>query len=134
MPFEPKTLAAGAEAWIGTPAHPLPEPVVSRLREVVGQIRGVVEAHLPLVYIAGAFDPAAQVLVLVLSRGVELDEIRPQIEDGLKSALPAELYLDIWPMRSDDASLGAVRATGCALKGGLGAPKKRRWWQWLQAR
>src|SRR4051794_9687509 len=131
--MKPLQIPKGARVYIGAPAQPLPENIVSGLRSLVSDIAGLAEAHLPQVYFEGA-DAANQVLVLVpLSRSqtqAALDAVGSQ----LPSVLPSGVSLDVWPLHAGDSMLQPVREAGCELfvsaEKPTVEPAKPRWKFW----
>jgi len=105
----------GTEVFLGYPAAPLADSIVSSIREIVLGLEPVTEAHLPQCFIPGVPDSPAQVLVVVLSASADATRIPETIGEALDEMLPEGAHLDIWLMESRDALLPAVRNAGCRI-------------------
>lgn len=106
---------SGTQVLIAAPANPIAPEIAAAIGSAAGSIRGVLEAHLPYCYIPGVTEESAQVLVLVLGRGVFADAVVQELGARLKAGVPQVLHLDVWPILEDDEVLSAVRATGCIV-------------------
>ncbi|MBI1367241.1 MAG: hypothetical protein GC162_01160 [Planctomycetes bacterium] len=102
-------------AMVGAPQAPVPEHVLDAVRRAVEAVPQIREAHLPEVFIKGMVDPAALVLVVTLDAGADEDRVLSQIDRALHAQLPDDLDLGVWPLAADDASLPAIRSTGCQI-------------------
>jgi hypothetical protein len=112
--MQPLHIPKGARVYIGAPAQPLPEPVVSGLRSLVSSVTGLAEAHLPQVYFEGA-EAASQVLVLVPLSRSQTQEVVDAVGSRLPSVLPSGVALDVLPLHARDLLLGPVRNAHCEL-------------------
>jgi hypothetical protein len=112
--MQPLHIPKGARVYIGAPAQPLPEPIVSGLRSVVSVVSGLAEAHLPHVYFEGA-EAANQVLVLVPLSRSHKQAVVDAVGSQLPNALPSGLTLDVLPLAASDPLLEPVRNAHCEL-------------------
>jgi hypothetical protein len=106
-------IPAGATAYIGPPARPIPKQVSDAIGKALGEIPEIVEAHLPMVYIKGHIDPPAQVLVVVVEANSPSPEAK--ITEVLRAVLPTNSHMDITESDLGDPRLTAIRATGTKL-------------------
>src|SRR5262245_46426915 len=112
--MQPLHIPKGARVYIGAPAQPLPENIVSALRSAVSSAPGLAEAHLPQVYFESA-EAASQVLVLVPLSRSQAQAVVDAVGSQLSSALPAGVTLDVWLLSARDFMLEAVRNAHCEL-------------------
>lgn len=112
--MQPLYIRKDARVYIGAPAQPFPEPIVSALRSVVGGVSGLAEAHLPQVYFEGA-ETASQVLVLVPLKRSHTQAVLDAVGSRLHSVLPSGVTLDILPLTASDPLLEPVRKAQCEL-------------------
>ena len=110
-PFE---IPKGARVYIGAPAQPLPDAIVTGLRSLVSSVAALAEAHLPQVYFEGA-EAAGQVLVLVPLSRSQTQAVLDAVGSQLPRILPGGVVLDIWPLHASDALLEPVRNAHCEL-------------------
>jgi hypothetical protein len=113
--MEPLRIAAGSKVLLGAPASPLPNNVTAAIREVVSQLPGVLEAHLPQCFVAGVIDPPAQVLVIVVKSNASKALALELLSVRLPRILPEGLYLDVWPLELGHLSLTSVRKANCRI-------------------
>jgi hypothetical protein len=125
--MESRELEAGTQILIGAPARPMPSAQSAAIAGMLAKVPGVVEAHLPQVYAPGAMDEPAQVLVVVLGRGVDMEATLHAINCDLARLLTEDSRLDIFPVASDSGILKDVRAVGCQILGEQHVAKP--WWK-----
>ena len=65
-----RTLKAGTSVYWGAPAKPMPEIMSDAISQVVAQVPGIVEAHLPQCFVEGDKE-ARQVLVVGVQKSSE---------------------------------------------------------------
>lgn len=118
-----RTLQAGTRMFFGAPATPMPKNLSRAISQVVAEIPGIVEAHLPQCFIEGD-DEARQVLVIGVERRSEIPRIAQELGDRLQLVLPPENFMDILPFESGTVPSGA-RDAGCKIW----AAEKRSWWK-----
>lgn len=125
--MEEQTIEAGTQILIGAPAEPMPRAQSAAIADMLSKIGGVTEAHLPQCFMPGAMSEPAQVLVLVLRRGAEVEALMHEVGCQLGQMLPEGQRLDVWPVPEGGAVLRDVRAAGCAI---LGAKARAAsWWK-----
>jgi hypothetical protein len=133
--MQPLHIPKGARVYIGPPAQPLPETIISDLRSLVSTVAGLAEAHLPQVYFEGA-EAASQVLVLVPLNRSQSQTVLDAVGSGLQSVVPHGVTLDVLSLAASDPLLEPVRNAHCELfvsseKPALEAGKP--WWKfWSQ--
>ena len=66
-----RTLKAGTKMFFGAPAKPMPEIMVDAIAQVVAQVPGIQEAHLPQCFIEGDKE-ARQVVVIGVQNRSEI--------------------------------------------------------------
>ncbi len=116
---------AGAEMMIGAPAKPMPEATSGAIAELVAQIDGIQEAHLPQCYVPNTMARPGQILVLLLTPGANIQTVMERIGQGLHSILSGGEPLDIWPLQPPpDALLTEVRKAGCQIY-----QRQKSWWK-----
>jgi hypothetical protein len=79
-------IPAGTTAYIGPPAKPIPKQISDAIGLELGKIPGILEAHLPMVYIKGMIDPPAQILAVVLEENKPSPQAK--IREVLRAILP----------------------------------------------
>jgi hypothetical protein len=118
-----RTVKAGATMFFGAPANPMPEIIADAISQVVAQVPGIVEAHLPQCFIEGDHE-ARQVLVIgVQSRG-EIPQIAQALMGKLQLVFPPAEFIDILPFESG-AVPAAIRQAGCRIF----ARERKAWWK-----
>jgi hypothetical protein len=122
--IEPLRIPAGTVVLIGAPAEPMPRERASALAEMVSQIDGIQEAHLPQCFAVGVMTSPAQVLALVLAPGAEEPAVLAEVGAALAAILPQGQHLDVWPMAPGDGLLENVRSAGCRIKGAGGRQER----------
>jgi hypothetical protein len=105
----------------------MPEERSSAVLQAVAATPGVEEAYLPQCYAAGFVDPPAQVLVIVLARGVEAASVMPSLGAAISRIFPPDEYLDILPSL-DHGMLQTIRETGTQIYART-APQSPSWWK-----
>jgi len=88
--------------------------IVAAIGRLVDGVPEVIEAHLPQVFVSGAMQAPAQVLVIVT---VDKDVLRAldTVGAGLEHILPSGHSIDVWPLRPMDKMLPTVRGAGCGV-------------------
>jgi hypothetical protein len=114
-PLSAMKLPAGTTLYIGPPANPLPRETQAKIAHAVSGIDGIAEAHLPQCYSKGLVDPSAQVLVLVLQQGARAENVMPQVQENLRTALSDEEFLDIFPLGPGHPMIPTIRMTNTKL-------------------
>ena len=125
--MEAQTIRAGTQILIGAPAEPMPRAQSAAVADMLAAL-GVEEAHLPYCFIPGAMERAAELLVVVVKPGADVDALMHEVGCRLAQLLPEGERLDVWPLTEDSGALSDVRAVGCQI---LGPPPRRRkpWWR-----
>jgi hypothetical protein len=118
-----RTLKAGTNMHFGAPAKPMPEIMADAISQVVAQVSGIVEAHLPQCFIEGDKE-ARQVLVIGVQRRGEIPRIAQELMGKLQLAFPPGQFIDILPFESG-AVPSSVRQAGCQIF----AADKKPWWK-----
>ena len=105
---------AGSQVFLGAPAKPMEPEIVAAISRLLDGVPEIIEAHLPQVFVSGAVQAPAQVLVIVT---VERDVQRAldKVGAGLGTILPSERSMDVWPLSPMDKLLPTVRGTGCRV-------------------
>ena len=125
--MEEQTIEAGTQILIGAPAEPMPRAQTAAMADMLSQIGGVREAHLPQCFMPGAMSEPAQVLVLVLRRGTDVETLMHEVGCQLGQMLPEGQRLDVWPVPEGSPVLRDVRAAGCSILGARAGA--RPWWR-----
>ena len=102
---------------MGAPAQRMEPEIVAAISRLVDDTPEIIEAHLPQVFVRGAMQVPALVLVIVtVDRDVQraLDKVGA----GLGRILPSGGSMDVWPLTPADKLLSMVRGAGCRV--GLG--------------
>src|SRR5688572_6883393 len=99
MGMSERTLEAGTNMYFGTPAKPMPEIMADAISQVVAQVSGIVEAHLPQCFIEGD-KKARQVLVVGVQRRDEIRRIAQELMGKLQLVFPPGQFIDILPFES----------------------------------
>jgi len=118
-----RTLTAGTSMFFGRPAKPMPEIMADAISQVVAQVPGIVEAHLPQCFIEGDKE-ARQVLVIGVQRRGEIPQIARALMGKLQLVFPPGQFIDILPFESGAVPAG-VRQAGCQIF----AAEKKAWWK-----
>jgi hypothetical protein len=89
----------------------------TRLAAAIGNlaasIDGALEARLPQLFALRVMERPAQVLVVVLRSGADIDGIRTQLNQALSGILAPETALDIGPISPDRPMLDDIRLANC---------------------
>ena len=125
--MEAQTIKAGTQILIGAPAEPMPQAQSAAVADMLAGL-GFGEAHLPQIFVPGAMDDAAQVLVVLIKPNADVDALMHEVGCRLAQLLPEGQRLDVWPLAEDSGALTDVRAAGCQI---LGPPPRARkpWWR-----
>ena len=124
--METQTIEAGTQVLIGAPAVPMPRAQSAAVADMLSRL-GVAEAHLPQCFVPGLMERAAQVLVLVVREGADVEALMHEVGCRLAQMLPEGERLDVWPMTEATGALRDVRAAGCRILGT--EPRRRPWWR-----
>ena len=108
---------AGTEIMVGAPAKPMPEKTYAVIAQLVAQIEGIQEAHLPQCYAPDTMERPGQILVLVLAPRVNIQRAMERIGQGLheNEILSGGDPLDIWPLQPPHPLLEEIRKAGCRI-------------------
>jgi SseB protein C-terminal domain len=107
-------LPAGSQVFLGAPAEPMEPEIVAAISRLVDGAPEIMEAHLPQVFVSGAMQAPAQVLVIVTDdRDVPL--ALDKVGAGLGRILPSGRSIDVWPLSPMDKLLPTVRGAGCRV-------------------
>ena len=109
--------------YFGAPAKPMPEIMVDAISQVVAQVPGIVEAHLPQCFVEGDKE-ARQVLVISVHRRGDIPQIAQALMGKLQLVFPPGQFIDILPFESGAVPQG-VRQAGCQIFAG----EKKAWWK-----
>jgi hypothetical protein len=124
---------ANTRVFLGVPAHPLPETVVSAIAREVFAIEGIEEIHLPQCFALGVMDTPATVLVLIAGANLPPARAAKKAKRILKRLLPDGQDLDLWALRFDSPYVQAVMQANCSLERDvLSLPafrKPKAWWR-----
>jgi hypothetical protein len=118
-----RTLKAGTTTYWGAPANPMPQIMADAISQVVAQVPGIVEAHLPQCFIEGDKE-ARQVLVVGVQSRAEIPQIAQQLMGKLPLLFTPGQFIDILPFESGLVPCG-VRQAGCKIYAG----EKKPWWK-----
>ena len=88
--------------------------IVAAIGRLVDGAPEIIEAHLPQVFVSGAMQAPAQVLVIVTD---DKDEQRAldKVAAGLGSILPSGRGIDVWPLSPTDKLIPTIRGAGCRV-------------------
>jgi hypothetical protein len=128
MNMNKRDLPQGTRLFFGAPANPMPEIISNGISQVVAQVPGIDEAHLPQCFIEGDKE-ARQVLVVGVHRKREIPGIAQQLTAKLQLLLPPGQIIDIFPFQSDSMPSG-IREAGCPIFSGVKSSKKPWWKVW----
>jgi hypothetical protein len=118
-----REVKAGTSMYFGAPAKPMPEIMADAVSQVVAQVPGIVEAHLPQCFIEGDKE-ARQVLVVSVGRRDQIPRIAEELMGKLELVFPPGQFIDILPFESGAVPPG-VRQAGCRIF----TSKKKPWWK-----
>ncbi|MCZ8195913.1 MAG: hypothetical protein O9253_02460 [Aquidulcibacter sp.] len=100
---------------IGRPAMQPEETLRVMLRQVVDQVPGCLEAHLPQVFAVGKMPAPRLALVVVIDPAQDPEPIAERLNKDVLASLPAGTSLDVWALMPSDHLLPAVRNARVAL-------------------
>jgi hypothetical protein len=118
-----RTVKAGTTIYFGPPAKPMPETMVGAISQVVADVPGILEAHLPQCFIEGDTE-ARQVLVIGVQSRDEIPRIAGALMSKLKRIFPPGQFIDILPFQAT-AVPPEVRQADCQIV----LAKKKAWWK-----
>ena len=118
-----RVIKAGTTIIWGAPAKPMPEVMKDAISQVVAQVPGIIEAHLPQCFIQGEKE-ARQVLVVGVQTRSEIPRIAQALMGKLQLVFPPGQFIDILPFESGSVP-AQVRQAGCQIFAG----EKKSWWQ-----
>src|SRR4051812_47730556 len=94
-----RELKKGTKIYWGAPAKPMPEIMADAISQVVAQVPGIVEAHLPQCFIEGDKE-ARQVLVVGVHSRAEIPQIAQQLMGKLQLLFAPGQFIDVMPFES----------------------------------
>jgi hypothetical protein len=115
MAVRKMNIPAGTALFIGAPARPMDNRISIAIGRLIDSIKGVAEAHLPQMFAVNVMEEPAQVLVLLLHRNANAEQVARELELGLPQILPEGAHLDVWPMPINHPMADDVRRTGCMI-------------------
>jgi hypothetical protein len=118
-----RAIKGGTKMFFGAPAKPMPEIMAHAISQVIAQVPGIVEAHLPQCFIEGDAE-ARQVLVVGVQNRSEIPQIAQQVMAKLRLVFPPGQFIDILPFESGSLPPG-VRQAGCQIL----IREKKAWWK-----
>jgi hypothetical protein len=118
-----RTIKAGTEMFFGAPAKPMPQIIADAISQVVAQVPGIVEAHLPQCFIEGDTE-ARQVLIIAVERRDEIPRIAGELMGKLQLVFAPGQFIDILPYQAGALPQG-VRQAGCQIF----ATERKAWWK-----
>jgi len=118
-----RSFKAGTRMFFGAPAKPMPEIMADAISQVVAQVPGIAEAHLPQCFIEGD-EEARQVLVIGVQRRDDIPRIAQALTSKLQLVFVPAQFIDILPFASNAVPNG-VRKAGCQIF----AAVKKPWWK-----
>jgi hypothetical protein len=125
--MEAREIGAGTHVLIAAPAEPMARAQQAAIADALAKVPGVVEAHLPQLFVAGAMEEPAQVLVVVTRRGANVEQLMHEITCALAQLLTEDSRLDVFPLAEGGEMIGGVRAAGCQILGAEAGAKP--WWK-----
>jgi hypothetical protein len=121
------TLPSGTTLLIGPPSgEQLGPEARASLARVVGEVPGVLEAHVPQIAAAGSGSPPRQVLFVVLDDDTRAERALQALGPRVQEVVPSGFFLDVLPLTSRHELLPAVRNAGSRI---YVAPPRRPWWR-----
>jgi len=118
-----RALKAGTSMFFGKPAKQMPEIMANAISQVVAQVSGIVEAHLPQCFIEGDKE-ARQVLVIGVQKRGEIPQIAQTLMEKLQLVFPAGQFIDILPFESSAMPSG-IREAACQIF----TRERKAWWK-----
>ena len=108
-------IPAGSKIQLGRAKQPLPNSLREKLKHELSATEGVVEAHLPLCYVAEMMTKPAEVLVVVLDKQADLDATMLHIGEIIEKLMPRGSHLDVWPLSHNHPLLSTIRKLECSI-------------------
>jgi hypothetical protein len=124
--MQPLSIPAGATMLLGPPAKPMPPERTEALTNLVANTEGILEAHLPQLFVVGVMDSAAQILVVSIAPSANQSQVLNSLSAGLKGIVPSNEFLDIWPVAPNSSMLKDVRNANCQI---LAPARQKPWWK-----
>ncbi len=118
-----RILKQGMAMYFGAPARPMPEIMSDAISQVVAQVPGIVEAHLPQCFIEGDKE-ARQVLVVGVQKSGEIPKIAEALMAKLQLVFAPGQFIDILPFEADAVPDGVRQADRQIF-----AAQKKAWWK-----
>jgi hypothetical protein len=118
-----RTISQGTTMYFGAPAKPMPEIMADAISQVVAQVPGILEAHLPQCFIEGDKE-ARQVLVIGVQSRSEIPQVAEALMSKLQLLFAPGQFIDILPFESGAVPAG-VRQAGCQIF----TAEKKAWWK-----
>jgi hypothetical protein len=125
--METREIEAGTQILIAAPAHPMAAAQAAAIADMLAKVAGITEAHLPYCFVPGAMTEPAQVLVIVIEHGRNMEEVLHAVNCQLAQLLTEDSHLDIFPLTKESGMLKSVRAVGCQILGAQAQVKP--WWK-----
>jgi len=126
--MKPLSIPNGSAVLLGRSSKPMPKALSDAIGEMVRGNPGIREAYLPQCYLESVVEPPAQVLVLVLDKTADCQNVMDTVEQGFAHVLPEGIHLDVWPMSENNNLLSTVRGTRTHLHCAP-PPEKKPWWK-----
>jgi hypothetical protein len=118
-----RTIKTGTSMFFGRPAKPMPEVMTDAITQVVAQVPGIIEAHLPQCLVEGDAE-ARQVLVVGVQKQGEIPQIAEALMGKLQLVFAPGQFIDILPFESAAVPNG-VREAACQIF----TAEKKPWWK-----
>jgi hypothetical protein len=123
-----RNLKAGTTISFGAPAKPMPQARCDAIAQVVSQVPGIAEAHLPQCFIES--DSAArQVLVIAVPNSRDIPQIAQALMAKLQTIFAEGEFIDILPFTPGAAMMEGVRRAGCQIFAVEKTADKKPWWK-----
>jgi uncharacterized protein YqcC (DUF446 family) len=106
----------GAQVMIGAPAQPMPDSTMEALKNLVGGIPEITEAHLPQLIAPAVMQAPGQVLVTVMESQEAADRALAALDAGITKILGEDGHLDVLALAPSSPLLGSVRNIGLRIK------------------
>jgi len=100
---------------VGAPAKPMPKETSAAIAQLVAQIDGIQEAHLPQCYVPDTMERPGKILVLAIAPRAIIQAALERIGQGLHGILSEVEPFDIWPLQPTHPLLDEVRKAGCQI-------------------
>lgn len=118
-----RVLNKGTKIRFGAPANPMPDVMVDAISQVVAQVPGILEAHLPQCFIEGDKE-ARQVLIVGVNKRSNIPVIMPTLMGKLQLVFAPGQFIDVMPFEYGAIPHG-VRQAACQIFG----TTKKPWWK-----